>query len=161
DVPVKILSSHLLVASVFLTLPDLGRLADLFVLNRRTAPAEDRRLFRGVRLHRAGLVLGWLFLLVYAAFSTVVLPLQVSPVLARLAPAEAVAGGWNVEEFEVGGEVRRPLLTDEVRWRRVFFSDYGTAGIQRMNDASKVYVVGSAAGAGTLTLTDPQDPARQ
>ncbi|HET9225635.1 MAG TPA: hypothetical protein VFR31_03145, partial [Thermoanaerobaculia bacterium] len=40
DVPVKLYSSHLLLMAVFLAVPDLKRLASLFVWNRRVPPVE-------------------------------------------------------------------------------------------------------------------------
>jgi hypothetical protein len=159
DVPVKVLSSHLLLMAVFLTLPDLRRLVDLLVLNRRTEPAADRPLFRRPWLHRTGLILGGLFVFVSVTFASVVVPLVTFYVLAQAGAKEPVAGAWEVEEFAVGGEVRPPLLTDEVRWRRVFVGEYGTVGIQPMSGARRDFVVRMDAGAKALTLTDPKDEA--
>jgi hypothetical protein len=45
DVPVKVLSFHLLAMAVFLAAPDLGRLAELFLFNRTVEPAVLRPLF--------------------------------------------------------------------------------------------------------------------
>ncbi len=45
DVPVKILSFHLMAMSVFLVAPDLSRLANLLLLNRPAQPATLRPLF--------------------------------------------------------------------------------------------------------------------
>ena len=46
DVPVKQFSSHLLVMVLFLMVPDLSRLARLFVFNRPVEPAEIRSLWK-------------------------------------------------------------------------------------------------------------------
>jgi uncharacterized membrane protein YphA (DoxX/SURF4 family) len=65
DVPVKVLASNLLLIALFLLAPDLGRLADLLVLNRPTAPANaprrrfDRAWPRAVRLGLKALVVGY------------------------------------------------------------------------------------------------------
>src|SRR5437763_16588523 len=46
DVPVKLFSTHLVLMSVFLTLPDLPWLAKVFVLGRRAEPREVPPLTR-------------------------------------------------------------------------------------------------------------------
>jgi hypothetical protein len=53
DVPVKLFSTHLFLLAVFLLLPDLGRLARVFVLNRPTAAAPERPPFTRVWPRRA------------------------------------------------------------------------------------------------------------
>ena len=45
DVPVKLYSSHLLAMAVFLAAPEARRLANVFLFNRATEPAETRPLF--------------------------------------------------------------------------------------------------------------------
>src|SRR5262249_52887402 len=53
DVPVKLYSFHLLLMGVFLILPDLGRLWNMFVLNRTVEPAAPARFFKGKWPNRA------------------------------------------------------------------------------------------------------------
>jgi hypothetical protein len=55
DVPVKLLSSHLLVLAVFLAAHDLRRLAGLLVLNRPAPAAPDPRLIQRRGLRNAAL----------------------------------------------------------------------------------------------------------
>ena len=57
DVPVKLFSSHLLAMALFLILPDLRRLIDVFVRDRSVEPVEIRPLFRPPWLRRGSLVL--------------------------------------------------------------------------------------------------------
>jgi uncharacterized membrane protein YphA (DoxX/SURF4 family) len=56
DVPVKLFSSHLLAMAVFLVLPDARRLADFFLWNRPTAPADLQGLFGQKWLDRGAIV---------------------------------------------------------------------------------------------------------
>lgn len=131
DVPVKIFSSHLLAMAVFLTLPDLRRLANLFLFNRTAEPAEMRPLFAKPWLHRGSMVFRALFILGFAG-----LALYQSWSARRqygdAAPRPPLYGIWNVEEFALDGEVRPPLLTDKERWRRVVFSRVGQMSIYGM-----------------------------
>jgi hypothetical protein len=160
DVPVKLLSSHLLAMTVFLILPDWRRLAGLFLFNRPTEPARDRPLFARPWLHRAGLVLRTVFFAGYTGFYLLVFSV-LSVTVGNHAPKPPLYGVWNVEEFEVDGKARPPLLTDKVRWRRLIVDRPGAIGIQDMSDARRYYVLRLDADAKTLTLSNPEDSTRQ
>ncbi len=69
DVPVKLISCHLLAMSVFLAAADARRLANLFVLNRTAGPAPMGTVLQSPRLRRAGFVLKVLLLAVVAVAS--------------------------------------------------------------------------------------------
>lgn len=58
DVHVKLLSMHLLFTALLLAAPDLRRLADLVIFNRRVEPRVERPMFADARRNRiAGIVL--------------------------------------------------------------------------------------------------------
>jgi len=57
DVAVKQYSFHLLLMCLFVVAPDLPRLGDFFIFNRRTEPALDRPLFKRKRLNQGALAL--------------------------------------------------------------------------------------------------------
>src|SRR6185295_10228362 len=69
DVPVKLYSSHLLLMAVFLILPDLRRLANLFLFNRAAEPAAIRPLFGNVWLNRGGFAFGTVLVLYLAGLA--------------------------------------------------------------------------------------------
>ncbi len=138
DVPVKLFSSHLLLMAIFLTLPDLRRLANLLVFNRRAEPAVIRPLFakkwlnRGAVALRTVLVLGvTLFLLNQTQ--------QRRETYGNLAPKPPLYGIWNVEELTMDGVVRPALVSDETRWRRVVFNSTSMLAIQLMDDSRERY----------------------
>lgn len=138
DVPVKLYSAHLLVISVFLILPNLGRLADFLLFNRKTEPEEFRPVFERVWLNRFALILQTVFVLMMVCVSLY------SSYDARrnygdLAEKSPLYGIWNVVEFEVNGELRQPLLTDETRWRRVVFDKTYYLAVQFADDARERY----------------------
>ena len=157
DVPVKLYSTHLLLMAIFLAAPDARRLVNLFVLNRGVEPAADRPLFARKRFHHGALVFRTLFVLLCAGFA-LNQSYQGSRQYGDLAPRSPLYGVWNVESFELDGQVHPPLLTDAVRWRRVVFDRPRMVGIQDMNGVRSGYVLKPDAKPGLLSLTKMKDP---
>jgi hypothetical protein len=119
NVPIKTIALRLLAISALLLLPDWRRLANLFLLNRPTDSVQPEPLFQRKWPNRAFLtaqVLFGAFLIVNTAVAT---HKQHGERNAR-AP-QPVYGVWSVDEFQVNGEARAPLLTDKERWQRVVF----------------------------------------
>jgi uncharacterized membrane protein YphA (DoxX/SURF4 family) len=158
DVPVKLFSSHLLLMAIFLILPDLRRLIDLFVLNRRVEPPVIRPLFRRKWLHRGALVLRTVFLLGWAGMF-LYQGWQGSQEYGNRAPKPPLYGVWNVEHFEIDGVVRPPLVTDATRWRRMAFSYWGMTSIQLMSDTRDRYRLALDPAKKRMRLTRRDDPA--
>ena len=68
-------------------------------------------------------------------------------------PRPPLHGIWNVEEFEVDGQVRPPLVTDVQRWRRVIFDYPKVIAIQHMTDARRHYVLDLDPAARTMAMS--------
>jgi hypothetical protein len=135
DVPVKLYSLHLLAMGIFLTLPDLRRLLDLFVLNR---PVEAVALRPPrARFRRAALV-AQVMLVAYSGYQ-LYQSYDASKQEGNLAPRPPFYGIWTVEELEVDGVARPPLLTDASRWRRVVFEYPDYVSIQLMDGSRSDY----------------------
>lgn len=170
DVPVKILSFHLLVASLILLAPQARRFADFFLLARRADPAVQPSLFGTARANRYALwaqaalgawlvagsaVIGWTSWHEYGGG----------------APKPELYGLWEVTGFRVDGQPVPPLLTDPTRWQRLVLEYEGLATIQAMDGrlldvpaqldpAARTFTVAAAPGteqATTFTYTRP-DP---
>jgi hypothetical protein len=138
DVTVKLYSIHLLAMAIFLVLPDLRRLANLFVLNRPVEPVEMRPLFASPRLHRGALVLRTLLVLYLLGFG-LWWSYSTSEFYGPQHPGP-IPGLWNVEEFVMDGQPHPPLVTDGTRWRRVISDHYeGELVIQLMDDSRQRY----------------------
>ncbi len=129
DVPVKLYSSHLLLIAVFLVLPDLGRLANLLVWNRRVPSVEQRPLFASRRGNRAALIFRTVFILGVTAAA---LHLSYKDKMEYEYPMyrQPLYGVWEAEEIEIDGVVRPLLITDGTLWRRLAFDFPGTLSIQ-------------------------------
>jgi hypothetical protein len=153
DVPVKLFSSHLLALAVFLALPDLGRLTNLLVFNRKVEPAALRTLFATKWLDRGGLVLRSIFIFGCAAFLLV----QAYEISQRRASTSQLHGLWNVEEFILDGQPRPPLITDELRWRRVVFDTPHVMAVL-LGDSRERFHLELDSGAHALALTKLDDP---
>lgn len=132
DVPVKILSLHLLLLSLILLAPQARRLADVLVRQRPSEPTTQPPLFADARSDRIA--------------SAVVALLGVWVLLGCLAEGVTAwrdyGGGrekpelygiWEVGRFTAGGAELPPLTTDATRWQRVVFDDVGVLTYQRMD----------------------------
>ena len=153
DVPVKLFSLHLLAMAFFLLLPDLGRLANVLVLNRPAAAVELRpqlsgRWRRWAPLARAAFVL---LLLVPAL-------MQARTYRQTLAKHSPFYGIWNVEEFAVDDQPRPALSGDTARWRRVVFDSPNSFAVQLMTDARQRFVLKLDESKHTMSLSRRDDP---
>ena len=117
DLPSRLYVSCLFVLSLLLLVPDLRRLADLFLLDRAVeppqAPPADGWPGRLLPLLGLGLIVGG------AAMA--------APRLGQLHPPKPpFHGAWNVEELTVDGEE-----SDDPRlWRRAVFQDPGALDVE-------------------------------
>jgi uncharacterized membrane protein YphA (DoxX/SURF4 family) len=139
DVPVKLFSLHLLLMAVFLLVSDLGRLANVLVLNR---PAEPRSLAppwsaRWARI--AGLALCVLYL-GYLLFTEIQSGLQrPSQFGPGTTPTPPIYGIYQVEEFVRNGRTVPPLATDASRWRRLSSLNKWVLSVRLMDDTQHRY----------------------
>ncbi|MEU2029953.1 DoxX family protein [Nocardia amamiensis] len=152
DVPVKILSFHLLLLCLVVLAPQARRLANVLVLERASEPATQPALFGSRRANRIvaalQVALG-LWILIGAA--------QISWQAWREtngAPKPPLYGIWTVGEFTSAVHPLPPLTTDENRWRRVIF-DRPDASVQKMDDSFMPVVADIDDAAQTLVLMQP------
>jgi hypothetical protein len=114
DVPVKLMSGHLLVMALLLIAPDAKRLFALFVLGRPIAPVPDAPLFgRWKWLNRAGFILRTVF---YVSFASLTLYhyYQEAKTGGILAPEKPTTGRWIATGFvRDGKEVTLASQPDE------------------------------------------------
>lgn len=121
DVNVKGLSLHALLMAAFLLAADARPLTNLFLLNRAAQPSFRLSLFRGAhpnQMAQAVILLVGVILLGGGLNSAV---RRYRTEVAE--PPPPLYGIWTVEDFLLDGQSRPPLVTDDVRWRRVVFEN--------------------------------------
>jgi hypothetical protein len=140
DVPVKSMSSHLLAMSVFLLAPDLGRLLNVLLSRRPVGLSTLPPLLRTRRLNRMAL-LGQVLLGLWIAIPITQDCLAAWSEHGEGRPKPPLYGAWQVDRLVSDGREVPPLLTDDRRWRRVFFEYPGEFKVQRMDDSIAIYRV--------------------
>ncbi|HJT52216.1 MAG TPA: hypothetical protein VJ848_00090 [Candidatus Angelobacter sp.] len=156
DVPVKIFSLNLLLMSCFLLLPELGRLTNVFVLNRPAPPLESPRLFQRRSL-MVGLLAAQIIFLMWSAGYSLRQSYQQAKDYGDLATRPPLYGIYSVEEFSVDGQPRPPLFTDETRWHRVTFDLFNSITIAPAEGKAQRFRGKLDEKGGTLELTKPDD----
>lgn len=122
DVPVKILSSHLLLLSLFLLAPQARRLADLLILQRPAEPTTPPPLFADSRRNR-----------IAAAAVALLGAWALAGCLVQGAVAWREYGGGRAKPELYGiWQVNGPA-GDDTDWRRVVFDVPGVLTYQRVD----------------------------
>jgi hypothetical protein len=167
DVPVKLFSFHLILASLFLLAPDARRLLNVLLLNRHAEPSALPAIGRSTRARRLAFVLQ-AGIGVCAVAANLVSTRQLWDEYGGGAPKSSLYGIWNIERMSFDGQTRPPLLTDNERFRRVIFDRPTHCAFQLMNDdfvhlaaridmaASTLELTGAAGtSAGSFTFEQP------
>ncbi|MEU2038472.1 DoxX family protein [Nocardia niwae] len=160
DVPVKILSFHLLLLALVVLAPQAGRLANVLVLERPSEPATQPPLFGSRRANRIAAAVQ-VALGLWVLVGGVHIGWQSWRESGDGAPKPPLYGIWTVGEFTRDGHPAPPLITDEGRWRRLVV-DRGHTTVQRMDDSflPVVAVVDEAAHTLVLSAAPPSPDAQ-
>lgn len=138
DVPVKLFSFNLVMMSLFLLAPHLGRITKVLLLNRSTEPAPIRRWAERKWLNRSVLIAQIVFGL-YLVGSSLNSYYQAYYTYGAATPKPPLYGIWTVEDFTINGEVKLPLITDETRWHRIIIQNQNGLTIQPMRGSNQMY----------------------
>ena len=152
DVPVKLLSLHLVLIALILLAPQFQRFANFFFLDRTAEPAPRPPLFRTPRTNRIAtivLALFALWLIGNNAWGT----RDGWKTYGPGAPKAPLYGIWDVDQFTIDGQPHPPLLTDNDRWRRIIFDYTDFMVLEHMGDTRAYYSAIADASKHTLALT--------
>ena len=132
DVPVKLLSFHLLMISVVLLTPQMRRLTNVLVLQSPSEPAVQPPLFSAARANR---VAAWVQvgLGVWALIGCLAIGWHDWHEYGAGRQKPPLYGIWSVTEYAVDGKPLLPLTTDQKRWQRLVFDEPNVLTYQRMN----------------------------
>ena len=156
DVPRKIFSIHLLLMCLYLLLPDVRRLTNVLVLNRRAEPVPEILLFKDKLLQWGTLALPILFG-AYVAFIAGRQSIEDAKTLTATLAAP-IRGIWSVNEFLVDGVPQLARPGDPDRWQNVIFDDPKILDIQAMNGMPRHYALELDTAQKTVSLRIPDDP---
>ena len=137
DVPVKLLSTTLVVMSLFLLANDIHRLVNFFFLNKPTQAAQISAPFfrkKWPNILLAGLKYG---LICYVIIANIQQALSGMKEYGDAAPRPPLHGIYNVETFVRNKDTLSSLTTDTTRWHQLMVSYPGFAFIKMMNDTTK------------------------
>lgn len=135
DVPVKLLSTMLVVMSVFLLFRDYHRLLNFFFKNKTAEPSNlTAHRFR-TKWKNVVLITIKCTLLAWVIFFNLIMNFVYgSP---DNAPKPPFYGVYEVKTFIANKDTLKPLTTDTLRWRKLYLNQ--AAGVQLMNDSITPY----------------------
>jgi uncharacterized membrane protein YphA (DoxX/SURF4 family) len=157
DVPVKILSTVLMLMSVFLLAPDGRRLIDFFLLNKPVPPSD---LYfptnKGTWQHLTVKGMRWV-LISYAFVGTVIFEWQLGKSYGDNAKKPALYGIYEVRHFVINHDTVAPLLTENSRWRKLIVNSVDRARVIMMNDTAVNYNFVTDTQRHEITISKPAD----
>jgi hypothetical protein len=136
DVPVKLLSTALVVMSTFILAPHFLKLYRFFI------KYENQQLGK---MYRPTFKKRWLYISAYSlkylyiTFSVGYLLysfLEQTKTYGSAAPKPFLYGIYNVEHMTLKGKTLAPLTTDSTRWKQMIISYAGYARVKKMNDST-------------------------
>ncbi|MEM6770582.1 MAG: hypothetical protein AAF597_08375 [Bacteroidota bacterium] len=125
DVPVKLFSFQLVIISLFLILPETGRLLRFFVLNKEVAPAEHTPITRDKRWRWA--ITAIQFVLVAVFVYTISSSTKESlKTYGSDREQPALYGVYDVSDYVINGDTIPTLNATNGRWKKVIidYPDY-------------------------------------
>jgi hypothetical protein len=139
DVPVKLLSTMLVIMSLFLLVKDARRLINFFLLNREAPPSNIAPHSFKERWKNITLCCIKYVFIVYVLVGYTISNLQAAKYYGDKAKKPPFYGIYDVQSFVRNKDTIAPLTTDTNRWRKLVISYADNAQIKFMNDSSKNY----------------------
>jgi len=139
DVPVKLLSTALVLMSLFLLAKDAHRLVNFFFLNRTAPPSEIephrfRRKWKNITLSVVKYAL-----LVYLLMSNIGSDIKAATQYGDAAVKPYFYGIYDIQNYVVNKDTVAPLTTNTERWRKLIVGRSGYATVKKMNDSTQNY----------------------
>lgn len=156
DVPVKLLSTHLVLLSLFLISLDTERLWNFLIANKPTSARIIPVLFEKPKHEKIKNIVKWslvsigLGFMIYQTYSSLGL-------YGPNAPKPLLYGLYEVENFERNGVEIPPLITDSTRWRRMSIDWKDRSQVQMMNDKMQSYTFKPDSSLSIITYHPRQD----
>lgn len=137
DIPVKLLSTMIVIMSLFLLAKDMNRLIQFFFLNKPTeagiiaAPPIRKKWLRYTLLTCKILLVGYTFFMtVYGSYSAL-------DQYGDAAPKPPLYGIYDVQTFVKNNDTLPPLKTDKQRWGKLVINYSEYAQVKMINDSTQ------------------------
>jgi uncharacterized protein (DUF983 family) len=139
DVPVKLLSTMLVVMCLYLLSKDAIRLINFFFLNKAAQPANlgphtFKKRWKNITLTTVKYIL-----VIYTVGMNFYGDVQAMSQYGDKAKRPPLYGIYNVQSFVRNNDSIPPLKTDTTRWDKMSISYSGSARLVMMNDSTKRY----------------------
>ena len=158
DAPVKILSTALVVMTLFLLAHDGKRLWTFLFTGRAVSlPViyEPKSRHKWVTYLKTGTKIAIICFTVYSFFKTAI---EQQKLFQEYTSASSIAGVYEVENFHLNNQDLSPNRNDSVRWQRLYISSGGRASIMYMNDSLKKYTATTLPLSKVIHLTSSANP---
>lgn len=139
DIPVKLLSTIMVVMACFLLAKDMHRLINVFFLNKTAEPGHTKAPRSSRKWVRITLLAGKILLVGYTLVMTVYGSYSALSQYGDKAAKPVLYGIYDVDMFVKNGDTLPPLKTDSVRWSRMVINYDGYAGVKLINDSATGY----------------------
>lgn len=138
DVPVKVLSTALVVMCLFLLMPNFKQIWNFFVLSKPSNlivfnPVVHKKMLIKTLLVVKIILIGVVF------FITIQHLKSRERIIGDNAVKTPLYGIYEVVSFVINTDTLPPLLTDDIRWKQLVINWPGNARITFMNDKSYYY----------------------
>lgn len=135
NIPVKLLSMHLLVLAIILVLPDVKRLMAFFVLNKPTSPVPVQPAYKSAKDKYIYVIVKTVVIGIFLV-SDISQAIIMQQGLSEMSKRSALYGIYDVQEFILNGDTLPALTTDTRRWKRMYIHRPGSVSIQYMDGGS-------------------------
>jgi uncharacterized membrane protein YphA (DoxX/SURF4 family) len=160
DIPVKLLSTTMVLMSLFLLGDNIRRLFNLFFLGRNTTLSVVPRAPIRKKSLRITLVVVKCLLVIYSIGGTAYSSLDALNQYGDNTPHTALYGIYNTHSFLLNNDTLAPLQTDTIRWKQLVVDGsptYPYGKIKMMSDSFLSYGIKTDTITHLMTITDYAD----
>ncbi len=138
DVPVKIYSTQLFLATAIIIAPYTKRLFAVIFNYKETQPFTYLRIFKQKKWHITKLSIKWIFV-AFILFTHINSAISRNKVRGRNTPKTQLYGLYETTNFVRNNDTIPPLLTDASRWRYLLIESDRFVEIRSMNESKVFY----------------------
>lgn len=138
DVPVKLLSGHMLLMAIALLTGDLKRVVDFFIFNKAVPAIDYTPLFVRPKPIWTRRIVKFLFVLFVFTYN-INAAINIYNEFGDGMPKPPLYGLYNIETFIKNKDTLAPLTTDTTRWKQLIVQRAGAAFVYNMSDKRRRY----------------------